>query len=110
MGEARLTVTAMAIKSAAVYLALGVSAFAADSPQFDMTKLCAWQVANNGMNAEECAALEAEGRAYVEDQGAKADPKRVEACVAEAEAFAEDSGAASYALYASCLKNGPQPE
>jgi hypothetical protein len=99
-----------AARSAAVYLALGASALAADSPQFDVIKLCAWQVENNGMNADECAALEAEGRTYVEGEGAEADPKRIEVCVAEAEAFAEDPGAASYALYASCLKNGPQPE
>jgi len=82
-------------------------ALAQDSPVFDIEKLCKWQSDNNGMDIAECAAIEREGKTFVEANVFARDAKRVEECKKEVLAFAADSGVASYAIYAGCLKDGP---
>jgi hypothetical protein len=82
-------------------------ALAQDTLTFDPSRLCAWQSANNGMDGDECAKLEDEGRALVSELEASVDADRKTACIAEGNTFAGDSGFASYTLYASCLKDGP---
>jgi hypothetical protein len=86
---------------------LSVPALAQDTLTFDSARLCAWQAANNGMDAGECAKLEDEGKAIVAELEGSVDADRKTACVAEGNSFAGDSGFASYTLYASCLKDGP---
>ena len=82
-------------------------ALAQDALKFDPARLCAWQSANNGMDAAECTKLEDEGKATVAELEGTTDPDRKTACIAEGNSFAGDSGFSSYALYASCLKDGP---
>lgn len=82
-------------------------ALAQDTLKFDSSRLCAWQAANNGMDVDECAKLEDEGKATVAELEGTVDADRKTACVAEGNSFAGDSGFASYTLYASCLKDGP---
>ena len=82
-------------------------AFAQETLKFDSARLCAWQSANNGMDAGECAKLEDEGKTIVAELESAVDADRKTACVAEGNSFAGDSGFASYTLYASCLKDGP---
>jgi hypothetical protein len=94
------------------YLVLGfgliaVPALAQDTLKFDSARLCAWQSANNGMDAAECSKLEDEGKAIVAELENSVDADRKTACIAEGNSFAGDSGFSSYALYASCLKDGP---
>ncbi len=85
---------------------LASPALAADGLNFDSTALCAWQSANNGMDAGECTRLEDEAKASVAGLESSADADRKNSCVAEAKNFAGDSGFASYAIYAGCLKDG----
>jgi hypothetical protein len=96
------------LKYAVLAFGLMVSpALAQDSLNFDPAQLCAWQAANNGMDAGECVSLEDEAKASLAGLDSTADSDRKTACVAEAKGFAGDSGFASYAVYASCLKDGP---
>jgi hypothetical protein len=81
--------------------------FAQDTLKFDSARLCAWQSANNGMDADECSKLEDEGKTIVAELEGTVDADRRTACIAEGNSFAGDSGFSSYALYASCLKDGP---
>jgi hypothetical protein len=86
---------------------LATPAVAQETLKFDSARLCAWQSANNGMDADECAKLEDEGKALVAELESAVDADRKAACMAEGNTFAGDSGFASYTLYASCLKDGP---
>jgi hypothetical protein len=81
-------------------------AFAANGLKFDPAELCAWQASNNGMDVGECTKLEDEARDTVAAIESTVDAERRDACVAEAKNFAGDSGFASYAIYAGCLKDG----
>jgi hypothetical protein len=81
-------------------------AFAADGLKFDPAELCAWQASNNGMDVGECTKLEDEAKDTVASIEPSVDADRKAACVAEARNFAGDSGFASYAIYAGCLKDG----
>ncbi len=95
-------------KYAVVSLALfATPAFAQDTLNFDPAQLCAWQLANTGMDVAECTKLEDEGKSVVAEIEATVDADRKIACVAEAQGFAGDSGFASFTLYAGCLKDGP---
>jgi hypothetical protein len=94
------------------YVCMSLVMFAApvlaqDTLTFNSARLCAWQAANNGMDADECAKLEDEGKATVTELEGSVDADRKTACLAEGNTFAGDSGFASYTLYASCLKDGP---
>jgi hypothetical protein len=94
------------------YLVLGLGllatpAVAQEGLNFDSAQLCAWQSANNGMDAGECAKLEDEAKTAVADLEATVDADRKSACMVEAKGFSGDSGFASYTLYAGCLKDGP---
>jgi hypothetical protein len=82
-------------------------ALAQDLLVFDIDKLCKWQNENNSMDIGECTALEQEGKTFVEANAATLEPKRDEECKKEVASFAADPGVASYAIYADCLKNGP---
>jgi hypothetical protein len=96
------------MKYALIALALlATPAAAADGLNFDPAQLCAWQASNNGMDVGECTKLEDEAKASVAELEGAVDGDRKTACVAEAQGFSGDSGAASYALYATCLKDGP---
>ncbi len=81
-------------------------ALSADGLNFDPSGLCTWQASNNGMDVGECTKLEDEARNTVANLESSANPDRKNACVAEARNFAGDSGFASYAIYAGCLKDG----
>ena len=85
---------------------LATSAFAAEGLSFDPAELCAWQSSNNGMDVGECTKLEDEAKDSVASLEPTVDPDRKAVCVAEAKNFAGDSGFASYAIYAGCLKDG----
>jgi hypothetical protein len=85
---------------------LATPASSADGLKFDPAELCAWQASNNGMDVGECTKLEDEAKASVATLEQAADADRKSSCVAEAKNFAGDSGFASYALYAGCLKDG----
>jgi hypothetical protein len=94
------------------YMVLGFGltvapALAEDTLKFDSARLCAWQAANNGMDADECTKLEDEGKMTIAELEASVDADRKAACIAQGNSFAGDSGFSSYALYASCLKDGP---
>jgi hypothetical protein len=82
-------------------------ALAADGLNFDPTQLCAWQASSNGMDAGECASLENDAKDILAGLEGSVDADRKSACVAEAKSFSTDSGFASYAVYAGCLKDGP---
>lgn len=84
------------------------SAFA-ETPalKFDTEKLCQWQQTNNSMELAECTKLEDEAKAKLADLEAKADLKRQQDCILEANNFSIDSGFASYTLFTVCLKDGP---
>jgi hypothetical protein len=82
-------------------------AFASDALVFDVDKLCKWQSDNNGMDIAECTSLEQAGKTYVETNASAIDAKRDEDCKKEVASFAADPGVASYAIYADCLKDGP---
>jgi hypothetical protein len=86
-------------------LLLAAASSAAADPNFDPAKLCQWQNENNGMDVTECMKLEEDGKSAVE--AAAADKARMAVCDKEAGDFAKDSGFASYAIYADCLKKGP---
>lgn len=79
----------------------------ADELKFNPDKLCAWQAANNSMDAAECGKLEDDAKAQIAGLEGSADDARKSACVAEAKGFSADSGFASYTVYAGCLKDGP---
>jgi hypothetical protein len=85
---------------------LATPAFAADGLKFDPAELCSWQASNNGMDVGECTKLENEAKSSVANLESSADADRKTSCVAEAKNFAGDSGFASYAIYAGCLKDG----
>jgi hypothetical protein len=85
---------------------LATPALAADGLNFDPAALCSWQSSNNGMDVGECTKLEDEARASVAGLESSTDADRKNSCVAEAKNFAGDSGFASYAIYAGCLKDG----
>ena len=85
---------------------LATPTFAADGLNFDPAELCAWQASNNGMDVGECTKLEDEAKSTVAALETTADADRKTTCVAEAKNFAGDSGFASYAIYAGCLKDG----
>jgi hypothetical protein len=96
------------LKYAVLSLGLMVApSLAQDSLNFDPNQLCAWQAANNGMDAGECVSLENDAKASLAGLDSTADAERKSVCVAEAKSFAGDSGFASYAVYAGCLKDGP---
>lgn len=96
----------MKMKYAILALALlATPAFAAEL-NFDPTGLCTWQASNNGMDVSECTKLEDEAKSTVASLETSADADRKNACVAETKNFAGDSGFASYAIYAGCLKDG----
>jgi hypothetical protein len=86
---------------------MALPAVAADGLNFNPAELCAWQAANNSMDAGECAQLETEAKGAIASLETAADPARKDACIAEAKSFSGDSGFASYTVYASCLKDGP---
>jgi hypothetical protein len=86
---------------------LASPAFAEAALKFDPAQLCAWQSSNNGMDVAECTALEDEAKTTVAALEPTTDTERKTACNAEAVSFAGDAGFSSYALYASCLKDGP---
>lgn len=88
-------------------LFLSQPALAQDSLVFDIGKLCQWQSNNNGMDVGECTTLEQEGKTFVDMNASTLDAKRDEECKKEVLSFAADPGVASYAIYADCLKNGP---
>jgi hypothetical protein len=81
-------------------------AFAAGGLKFDPAELCAWQASNNGMDVGECTKLEDEAKDTVAGLESTVNADRRDACVAEVKNFAGDSGFASYAIYAGCLKDG----
>ena len=76
--------------------------------KFDIDKLCAWQKENNNMDVTECVRLEGEAKAMVPELESKADATRKDDCTKEAQDFSGDSGFASYTVYTTCLKDGPQ--
>lgn len=86
---------------------MALPAIAQEGLKFDPAQLCAWQAANNGMDATECTQLEDDAKASIASLETSADPSRKETCIAEAKDFAGDPGFASYAVYAGCLKDGP---
>ncbi len=77
------------------------------SLNFDPPQLCAWQASNNGMDVASCSALEDESKAMLAELETTADADRKSVCVAQAKDFSANSGFASYAIYAGCLKDGP---
>jgi hypothetical protein len=84
------------------------AALADDVPlNFDIAKLCKWQLTNNSMEIAECTKLEDEAKTLTPELETKADAQRKADCATEAKNFALDSGFASYTLYAGCLKEGP---
>jgi hypothetical protein len=82
-------------------------ALAQQGLKFDPAQLCAWQAANNGMDAGECAKLEDDAKSSIAALEGAADADRKSACMTEAQGFSGDSGFASYTVYAGCLKDGP---
>jgi hypothetical protein len=95
-------------KSAIFALALlATPAMAQDSGlNFDPAQLCAWQSANNGMDTNECVKLEEDAKISLAELETSADAPRKELCTSEAKNFSSDSGFASYAVFASCLRDG----
>lgn len=90
-------------------LLLATPALAQQPPlNFDVAKLCQWQKDNNNMDVTECVRLEGEAKAMVPELESKADATRRADCTKEAQDFSGDSGFASYTVYATCLKDGPQ--
>lgn len=88
-------------------LLLAVPAQAQTELNFDIAKLCDWQVANNGMDVAECTKLEEEAMASQTGLENSVDAERKNQCVAEAQNYSGDSGFASHTVYVQCLKNGP---
>lgn len=97
------------MRRALVLLLLATPALAQQPPlNFDVAKLCQWQKDNNNMDVAECSKLEDEAKAAVSELEGKADATRKADCTKEAQDFSGDSGFASYTVYTTCLKDGPQ--
>ena len=90
-----------------VALGLMASPAFAQALNFDPAQLCSWQASNNGMDVGECTKLEDEAKASIADLEGAADGDRKSACLSQAKSFSDDSGFASYTIYAGCLKDGP---
>jgi hypothetical protein len=91
----------------AAALLVATPALAQEGLKFDPAQLCAWQAANNGMDVGDCTTLEDDAKSSLAALEGAADADRKAACVAEAKGFSDDSGFASYTVYAGCLKDGP---
>jgi hypothetical protein len=99
--------TIMRISASLLALAWFAASAQSAEPNFDPQKLCQWQHDNNSMDLTECIKLEEDGRAAANSLKAAGDKARLADCEKEANEFAVDSGFASYAVYAGCLKDGP---
>ena len=90
---------------------LSASAIADSSAlKFDTAAFCAWQKDHNQMAVADCTKVEDESKAQVATLEPKADAKRKDDCTAAAKAASEETGLASYTVYASCLIDGPGAE
>ena len=91
----------------AALMFLATPAMAQSSLNFDISRLCAWQQANNGMDIAECTKLEEDAKAEQAGLETSTDTERKNECVSEARNYSGDSGFASHTVYVQCLKNGP---